>query len=322
MALTRRRLMMLTAGAMLAGCLPAKGGDSVRISGRAFGTSWQVRLRGDGDLEALGRELVAALERVDRSMSPFRADSALIRFNASGTGRHEVDPDLAVVTTEALRMAVLTDGAFDPSVGPDVGRYGFGPIHGTRFGTYVGFNGDGRTIAKLDNRLTLDLCGIAKGYALDLMGDCIEEAGYRDFVAELGGEVVARGTDFGGMPWRIGIADPLGSGGLHAVVEIGELALATSGDAVNAYSVAGRRYSHIIDPRTDEPVQNSVASVSVLADTAMAADALATALMVMGPEAGVAFAATRGIPALYLLRTPDGRLDEVASPSYAHHRTS
>ncbi len=322
MALTRRRLLVLGTGALLATTMPALASDTVRLSGRAFGTTWHLRLRGDGETEALGRNLAALLERIDRSMSPFRADSALTKFNASGTGRYEIDPDFAVVTTEALRMAVLTDGAFDPSVGPDVGRYGFGPIHGTRFGTYVGFNGDGRTIAKLDNRLTLDLCGIAKGYALDLMVDCIEEAGYRDFVAELGGEVVARGTDFGGMPWRIGIADPLGSGGLHAVVEIGELALATSGDAVNAYSVAGRRYSHIIDPRTDEPVQNSVASVSVLADTAMAADALATALMVMGPEAGVAFAATRGIPALYLLRTPDGRLDEVASPSYAHHRTS
>ncbi len=319
MALTRRRLLVLGTGALLATTMPALASDTVRLSGRAFGTTWHLRLRGDGETEALGRNLAALLERIDRSMSPFRADSALTKFNASGTGRYEIDPDFAVVTTEALRMAVLTDGAFDPSVGPDVGRYGFGPIHGTRFGTYVGFNGDGRTIAKLDNRLTLDLCGIAKGYALDLMVDCIEEAGYRDFVAELGGEVVARGTDFGGMPWRIGIADPLGSGGLHAVVEIGELALATSGDAVNAYSVAGRRYSHIIDPRTDEPVQNSVASVSVLADTAMAADALATALMVMGPEAGVPFAEAHALPVLYLLRTSDG-LGEVASSSFDTHR--
>ena len=322
MALTRRRLLGLGTGALLASAMPVFGSDTVRMSGRAFGTTWRIRLRGEGELEALGKNLVALLERIDRSMSPFRADSALTRFNASDTGRHAVDSDLAVVTAEALRVAVRTEGAFDPSVGPDVGRYGFGPIHGTRFGTHAGFNSDGETISKLDGRLTLDLCGIAKGYALDLMADCIEEAGFGDFVAELGGEVLARGADLGEAPWRIGIADPLGNGGLHAVVDIGDLALATSGDAVNSYSVAGRRYSHIIDPRTDKPVRNSVASVSVLADSAMTADALATALMVMGPEAGVAFAATHGIPALYLLRTPDGSLDEVASPDYAHHRTS
>jgi thiamine biosynthesis lipoprotein len=254
-------------------------------------------------------------------MSPFRADSALTRFNASGAGRLEVDPDLAVVTSEALRMAVLTGGAFDPSVGPDVGRYGFGPIHGMRIGTHAGFDSDGLAISKMDSRLTLDLCGIAKGYALDLMADCIERAGFRDFVAEIGGEVAARGTDVGETPWRIGISDPLGGGGLHTILDIGALALATSGDAVNAYSVGGRRYSHIIDPWTDEPVRNSVASVSVLAATAMTADALATALLVMGPEAGIVFASARGIPVLYLLRRPDGRLGEVASPDFDRHRT-
>lgn len=321
MALTRRRLMMLTAGAMLAGCLPAKGGDSVRMSGRAFGTSWQVRLRGDGDLEALGRELVAALERVDRSMSPFRADSAITRFNAAPAGWHTVDPDFFTVTAEALRIATTSSGAFDPSVGPDVGRFGFGPIRGERTGSHAGLAVAEGAIWKADDHLTLDLCGIAKGFALDLMAASIEVAGFTDFVAELGGEVLVRGTDVGGAPWRIGISDPV-DGGLHAVVDTRGLALATSGDAVNAYSVGNRRYSHIIDPRTDEPVRGSVASVSVFADTAMTADALATALMVMGPEAGMDFAVTHRLPVLYLMRGPAGSVEEIASPDYERHRTS
>jgi thiamine biosynthesis lipoprotein len=321
MAITRRRLMMLTTGAVLAGALPATASDTVRMSGRAFGTSWHVRLRSSGDLEALGRGLVGELERVDRAMSPFRADSAITRFNARPAGWHQLDPDLSTVTAAALRIAAASGGAFDPSVGPDVERYGFGPIRGERAGDHDGLAVEGEAIWKADSRLTLDLCGIAKGYALDLMARRIEAAGYMDFVAEIGGEVLARGADAGGAPWRIGISDPLG-GGLHAVVDTKSLALATSGDAVNAYSVGGRRYSHIIDPRTDEPVRNSVASVSVLADTAMTADALATALMVMGPEAGIAYAAALGVPALYLLRRPDGRLDEVASPAYDRHRTS
>lgn len=321
MTLTRRRLMMLAAGAALAGTLPASASDTVRMSGRAFGTSWHVRLRGDGGSEALGRVLAAELERVDRAMSPFRADSAITRFNACPAGWHQLDPDLSTVTAAALRIAAASGGAFDPSVGPDVGRYGFGPIRGERAGSYDDLAVKGEAIWKADSRLTLDLCGIAKGFALDQMASRIEAAGFRDFVAELGGEVLARGADAGSAPWRVGISDPVG-GGVHAIVDTLGLALATSGDAVNAYSVGGRRYSHIIDPRTDEPVRNSVASVSVLADTAMSADALATALMVMGPEAGMAYASARGIPALYLLRASDGRLDEVASPAYERHRTS
>lgn len=309
--------MTLAAGAILASVMPALGGDIVRMSGRAFGTSWHLRLRGRGDLDMLARDLVAVLERIDGSMSPFRGDSSITQFNASSAGRHEVDPDLATVATEALRIATMTGGAFDPSVGPDVGRYGFGPIHGERVGTYAGFASDGRVVSKTDGRLTLDLCGIAKGYALDLVANRVAGAGFDDFVAEIGGEVLARGTDVGGRPWRIGISDPLG-GGLHSIVDAKGLALATSGDAINAYSIAGRRYSHIIDPRTDEPIVNRVASVTVFAETAMTADALATALVVMGPETGLAFAAAHTIPALFLIRGPNG-LDEVASAAYDQH---
>lgn len=317
MALTRRKLLSVTAGALLASALPAFGSDSVRLSGRAFGTSWQVRLRGSGNLEALAHGLVADLARVDLAMSPFRPDSELSRFNLADAGWHEASDDFVAVTAEALRIATLTDGAFDPSVGPDVGRYGFGPIGGRRAGGFGGFATDAAAISKADPLLTLDLCGIAKGFALDLMATRIAAAGYLDFLVELGGEVVARGTDATGAPWRIGISNPLG--GLHTVIDAKGLAVATSGDAVNVYEVGGRRYSHIIDPATDQPVVNQVASVSVLAPTAVTADALATALMVMGPETGIAFAEVHALPLLYLLRTPTG-LGERASPSFDSHR--
>lgn len=317
MALTRRRLLGATAGALLIAAWPAFGGESVRLGGRAFGTSWQVRLRGGGDPEALARDLAADLTRVDQSMSPFRPDSALTRFNLAAAGWHEADADFVSVTAEALRIAALTRGAFDPSVGPDVGRYGFGPIGGQRAGSFAGVATTRTAISKADPRLTLDLCGIAKGFALDLMAARIAAAGYRDFLAELGGEVLAAGSDANETPWRIGIADPLG--GLHTVIDARGLAVATSGDAVNGYEVGGRRYSHVIDPATDEPVVNDVASVTVLASSAMTADALATALMVMGPEEGLDFAQAHALPVLYLLRSPDG-LSEVASRSFDSHR--
>jgi thiamine biosynthesis lipoprotein len=317
MTLTRRKLLSVTAGAVLAGALPAFGSESFRLSGRAYGTSWQATLRGGGDVEALAHDLAADLARVDLAMSPFRPDSALTRFNLAGAGLHTAEPGFVTVTAEALRVAALTHGAFDPSVGPDVGRYGFGPIGGQRAGSFGGFATSGTAISKSDSRLTLDLCGIAKGFALDLMAERIAGAGHTDFLVELGGEVLAAGTDTTDAPWRIGISNPLG--GLHTVIDARGLATATSGDAINAYEVGGRRYSHIIDPATDEPVINDVASVTVLAPSAMTADALATALMVMGAEEGLAFAETHALPVLYLLRAPGG-LQERASRSFDAHR--
>jgi thiamine biosynthesis lipoprotein len=317
MALNRRNLLYVAAGLLVAGALPAFGKESFRLSGRAYGTFWQATLRGGGDVEALAHDLAADLARVDLAMSPFRPDSALTRFNQADAGLHEADPDFVVVTAEALRVAALTRGAFDPSVGPDVGRYGFGPIVGQRAGNFGGLATKGTAISKADPLLTLDLCGLAKGFALDLMAARIAGAGYRDFLVELGGEVFAAGSDTTGAAWRIGIANPLG--GLHTVIDAKGLAVATSGDAINAYEVGGRRYSHVIDPATDEPVINDVASATVLASSAMTADALSTALMVMGPEQGMAFAEAHALPALYLLRTPDG-LVEVASRSFDAHR--
>tara|TARA_R110002124_G_scaffold9586_13_gene49286 strand:+ start:3243 stop:4271 length:1029 start_codon:yes stop_codon:yes gene_type:complete len=317
MSLTRRRLLTGAAATLLTPILPGFA-DEIRLSGRAYGTSWQVRLPPAGDVNTLGQDLAARLERVDVSMSPFRADSSISRFNRAPAGWHAVDPDLAYVTAEALRIAALTGGSFDPSVGPDVGRYGFGPIRGRRSGTFADFAVRGTAIHKSRADMTLDLCGIAKGYALDLMADGIAAAGFSAFVAELGGEVIARGANPAGAPWRIGISDPLG-GPLRAVVDTNGMALATSGDAINAYEVADRRYSHIIDPQTDQPLDNAVASVSVFAHSAMTADALATALMVMGSGPGRRFADEQGLAALYLERVPGG-LRAAGSRAYAPTR--
>ena len=166
MTLNRRHLLYGAVGALIAGTVPALGKDSFRLSGRAYGTSWQATLRDSGDLDALARDLAADLARVDLAMSPFRPDSALSRFNLAGAGAHRADADFVAVTAEALRIAALTDGAFDPSVGPDVGRYGFGPIGGKRTGDFNGIATNGDIISKADPELTLDLCGIAKGFAL------------------------------------------------------------------------------------------------------------------------------------------------------------
>lgn len=280
---------------------PAASGLA-RISGRAFGTQWQVTLPADLDTRALGTDLGRVLTGINQSMSPFRADSELSRFNRrQETTSFAVSEPLRMVTGKALEIAQLTDGAFNPGVGPAVHRYGFGPIASGRFGPHTAFALSAEGISKTEPALSLDLCGIAKGYAVDRLSEYLVDQDITTFLIEVGGEVYARGKRPDGNPWRVGIADPVRAG-IHSVVSLTDLAMATSGDAINAYEIAGRRYSHTIDPATGEPVRNNVASVSVLAPTALEADALATALLVMGPDRGLAFASANRLPALYLLR--------------------
>ena len=309
--MTTRREIVFGLGA-LAGLMSlpslARAGtdDLMRISGRAFGTRWQVTVPPDADARAIGADLRHLLAEIDHSMSPFRAGSELSRFNS----RSEITPlavsgQLRTVAAKALEIARLTGGAFDPGVGPAVHRYGFGPIAAGRSGRYTAFAVSAEGLSKAEPELSLDLCGIAKGYAVDRLAGHLRAQGLPSFLIEVGGEVYGFGTRPDGRPWRVGIADPLRTG-LHTTLPLTGVAMATSGDAINAYEIAGRRYSHTIDPATGEPVRNSVASVSVLAPTALEADAFATALLVMGPEGGLAFASANRLPVLYLLREAGG----------------
>lgn len=309
--MTTRREMLVGLGGLAGLAITpsiARAGtaDLIRISGRAFGTRWQVDLPPDVDARALGEDFRQILAGIDRSMSPFRAESELSRFN-----RHRdaacfpVSQEFHTVATKALEIAKLTDGAFDPGVGPAVHRYGFGPIDSGYPGPYTAFAANDKGLSKADPSLALDLCGIAKGHAVDRLAGHLTAEGVPCFLIEVGGEVRARNMRPDGVRWRVGIADPLRSG-IHSALTLTDMAMATSGDAINAYEIAGRRYSHTIDPATGQPVRNSVASVSVLAPTALKADAFATALMVMGPERGLAYASAHGLPVLYLLHEAGG----------------
>ena len=315
MAITRRNLLLGLAGMTTVAALPASAGarDAVRLSGWAFGTGWSVTLP-----HGIGAEEPAAIAEtlagIDAAMSPFRPDSELSRFNRASAGFHVVDPDFAAVTAEALRLADWSDGAFDPTVGPLVGRFGFGPMQGERGGSYKGLTCHADRVGKADAALSLDLCGIAKGHAVDAVAARLRRLGHDDMFIEIGGEVLAAGVN-AGAAWRVGIANPLG-GGVVRALPLADLALATSGDSVNVYAVDGRRYSHTIDPGTAEPVRNQVASVSVAHRSAMTADGLATAMMVMGPETGLARAHADGLAVLFLLRDPADGLIAQASPAW------
>ncbi|SFZ80836.1 thiamine biosynthesis lipoprotein [Devosia enhydra] len=315
MAITRRNLLLGLAGMTTVAALPASAGarDAVRLSGWAFGTGWSVTLpRGIGPEEPAA--IAETLAGIDAAMSPFRPDSVLSRFNRASAGSHVVDRDFASVTAEALRLAAWSDGAFDPTVGPLVGRYGFGPMHGERGGNYKGLTCIADRVGKAHAAMSLDLCGIAKGHAVDAVAARLRRLGHSDMFIEIGGEVLA-GSVNDGPAWRVGIANPQ-SGGVACSFPISDLAIATSGDSINVYEVDGRRYSHTIDPGTAEPVLNRVASVSVAHRSAMTADGLATAMMVMGPETGLARAHADGLAVLFLLRDPAEGLIAQASPAW------
>lgn len=338
--LPRRRLLTgLGALAALGGVglavrppLDAAAGDHV-LGGDTMGTRYTVKIAGQRlrpvRLKTLAADIHAAFAAVDDRMSVYRGDSELSRLNAHPAGRLEVSPALFEVLAEARRVALAADGAFDPTVGPLVDAWGFGPSGPTglpsaaalvdqrRIIGHAGLTLDeaSRTVAKADAGLGLDLGGIAKGKGVDEAARVLGAAGIEDFMVEAGGEITTRGLNALRRPWAIGIEEPdarprrarlvLPMGGRDR----GE-AIATSGDYRLYVEHDGRRYPHAIDPATGAPINHGLASVSVVAETAMRADALATALLVLGVERGMALADRLDLAAHFIARDGDDSLHD------------
>lgn len=303
--MNRRDLLLLGGGTLLASALPAslfaREAETRLLQGPAFGSSWKLVGAIDGDTAArLTDDIEAIIASVDGSMSPFRADSELTGFNhAPDTDWQPMSAQTCGVVAEGLRIAATTGDAFNPTVGPMVGRYGFGPITGGTAGLPAEISVRDGAIRKDRAALSLDLCGIAKGHALDRMAQACMARGVRDCLIELGGEVFAGGRHPSDRAWQVGIEGPQGF--QHAVALDG-VCLATSGIAVNAYTHNGRRYAHIVDPASGRPADSALFSVTVAHACAATADALATALFAMGPDRGADFAAASGIEALFVMR--------------------
>lgn len=318
--LTRRLVLASSLAAAAALAVPglARSTAPTRgIGGPAFGTWWSLTLPAEADAEALGAALEASLDRIDRLMSPWRPDSAITGFNMRRSVEWQpADSETVSVVRAATALRRASGGTFDPAVGPLVGRWGFGPItgEGPPAGAAIEVSED--ALRKGHPDLTIDLCGIAKGYALDQMVRVLRERGVEDFIIDLGGEIAAHGRHPEGRHWQVAVEDPRpGRTGAAEVLALVGRAIATSGDKVNAYTLGSRRYSHIIDPATAAPVEGAPASVSVIAENAMAADGWATALMAAGAD-GPALAERNGLDALFLvrngtelLRVPVGRFD-------------
>ncbi|MEA3291855.1 MAG: FAD:protein FMN transferase [Pseudomonadota bacterium] len=319
--------LTLIVGVVLAGCGQREpAAESWELSGDTMGTRYHVTLPGavdDAEKRQLENSIEAVLESVDAQMSTYRPDSALSVFNrSSSTEWLDAPPPLAAVIEQALEFSRLSGGAFDVTVGPLVNLWGFGPaerieaapeaaeIAGVK--SRVGFqNLSVRTappaIRKAISGLYVDLSAIAKGYAVDRVARVLDETGRADYLVEIGGEVRTRGRNAAGEAWRIAIEQPLDdTRAVQRVVALSGQSMATSGDYRNFFEIGGQRYSHTIDPHTGAPVRHRLASVSVVAASAAAADALATALLVLGPEAGRDLAEREGIAALFISRADGG----------------
>lgn len=306
----RRQILAFTGAAMVSANaawaeVPAarRGVASTRtIKGHAFATQWRITLPDRADTEGLRAPISTLLDAVDRQMSPWREDSEITAFNRAQRD-WPVSSETALVAKAALTVAEETGGWFDPTVGPLVARWGFGPITGASIPRWRGLSVMGESLSKDDAGLTMDLCGIAKGRALDRMAAHLLDTGHEDFLIDLGGELVGHGSHPSGRDWQVAVEDPrrLTSGAVAGLRIASDSAVATSGLRVQSYTLGSQRYGHIIDPRHGAPVEGSILSVTVLAETAMRADAWATALTAAGGD-GPALARRKGIAALFLFR--------------------
>jgi thiamine biosynthesis lipoprotein len=300
MRMTRRNFLVSTAAAMAWPMGPAAAG-TVGIGGPAFGSTWRAALPDQTNSVAVRKLVAAVVNEINQAMSPYLAQSEISLFNRVDTADWQsCSTPLATVADHALEMTRFTEGAFDPTIGPLVNRFGFGPIHGDQAHPEdLSVSAD--ALRKRVPGLTLDLCGIAKGYALDRIIEALPAVGVDSVMFELGGEIRTLGRHPDGRAWQIGIERPdVEAGVMERIVAPGPLAVATSGTGRQYISLGESGVSHLIDPRSGRPVDALPASVSVLDASAMRADALATALMVMGMERGAAFAEAHSIPALFV----------------------
>lgn len=307
--------------------------------GNTMGTVYTIRLTGSplthDELVTLRDEIDQDLAEINRQMSTYMADSEITAFNQHPAGEpFPVSPLFATLVRRALVLSEQTGGAFDPTLAPLIEAWGFGaalapnghfPDPTTLAATRarVGWeklsvDAENRLVKETDG-VQLDLSALAKGAAVDEVARRIEQTGCTNFFVEIGGEVVVRGENPDGVPWRIGIEAPVANSlqgeHLHGRVNLTTGAMATSGDYRNFRKLAdGSMGSHILDPRTGRPVVRRLTSVSVIAPDCATADAVATALIVMGPTEGVAWTERQDdLEALFVTRDADGSLRDTVT---------
>jgi len=264
--------------------------------GQVFGTFYHITYQNDQDLQ---KEIEAELKKIDNSLSTFNKQSVISKVNNNEVTK--LDELFIEIFDKAKAISKETDGAFDITVAPLVNLWGFGFKQGTTpskqqidsLKQLVGYEKVslimGKRIKKTDQRIMLDCSAIAKGYGSDVIARLFKKYDIKNFMIEIGGEIVVRGNSESRVPWKIGVNKPIEDSTntnteLQTVLNITNKAMATSGNYRNFYYKGGKKFAHTIDPKTGYPVQHSLLSATVLAADCATADAYATAFMVMGME--------------------------------------
>lgn len=302
------------------------------VTGATMGTWYTVKYLppqqfNQYSADQISTEIHTRLNRVDSLMSTYKKDSEVSRFNH--TAQHEwfsVSQETFEVLVLAQQISKQTHGAFDITVAPLVRLWGFGPDYQQQqipdakilanMLQHVGFvnleTDEASHRVRKQSAITIDLSAIAKGYGVDQVAAYLDGIGSGSYMVEVGGEIRAKGLKPGNVPWRIAIESPqIGDQGeinrsVQKIIDVVDLAVATSGDYRNYFEKDGQRYSHTIDPKTGYPITHNLASVTVLSDTAARADALATAFSVMGAEKAIAFSVEYNIAAYFIIKEQDG----------------
>ncbi|WP_040404462.1 FAD:protein FMN transferase [Amphritea japonica] len=334
--LKRPAALLLAASFLFLTVLPgcSKPPQIVGHQGLTMGTSFTVKwVSSDSETDKkLPAQIDQILIAVNNAMSTYQADSELTRINQLPAGSEvKLSSDLAKVLSRALEISQSSAGAFDVTVGPLVNLWGFGPegriikapsddeitalserigykkIQLSKTGTELYKSGD----------IYIDLSAIAKGFGVDKLAQLLEDVGISSYLVEIGGELRAKGIKPDGNNWKIAIEAPLvGERKIQRIIAVKNVAIATSGDYRNYFEEDGVRFSHTINPATAKPIDHKLASVTVLAADCASADALATAMMVLGPQVAEQYALQEGVEALLIVKTEAG-FKEIMTPGFS-----
>ncbi len=312
---------------LLAGCDTGSKAQPTVLEGKTMGTFWRVSVVDISPQQAqtLQQKIQTQLDADDHLMSTWKDDSALMRFNHStSTAPWPVSAAMADIVTTSLRVGEKTDGAMDITVGPLVNLWGFGPdkqpvntpsqaqIDAAKARTGLAhltvINRAGEQFLQKDlPDLFVDLSTVGEGYAADHLAALMEREGISRYLVSVGGALASRGMNAQGQPWRVAIQKPTDRENVaQAVVDINGHGISTSGSYRNYYELDGKRISHIIDPRSGRPIQHALVSVTVIAPTALEADAWDTGLMVLGTEQAKEVVKREGLAVFMIIKDGDG----------------
>ena len=299
------------------------------LNGLTMGTTYSVKINADNafvEKNKISDGIDEILSEINQSMSTYIKESELSNINFSTVSDWQsISDDLFEVIDHAINVSLKTNGAFDITIAPLVNLWGFGPdklqnkiptdeiIELTKKNTgykKISIDKSLKKISKLDPNLHIDLSGIAKGFAVDKIARYLDKRGFKNYLVEIGGELIGKGLNKDNQIWQIGIENPdNNSDTIKRIVRLKDMAMATSGNYMNYFEKDGVRYSHTINPVTGKPIKHKLASVTVLDNSAMNADALATAFMVLGSEKALSLADNLEI-AIYLIIKEGKRFEE------------